>query len=29
VHQLASPCPFIVIAELLGIPTDRRADFKR
>jgi cytochrome P450 len=29
VHQLASPFPVIVIAELLGIPADRRADFKR
>lgn len=29
VAQLAYPLPVIVIAELLGIPADRRADFKR
>lgn len=29
VQQLAYPFPVVVIAELLGIPTDRRTDFKR
>ncbi len=29
VTDVAVPLPVIVIAELLGIPTDRRADFKR
>jgi cytochrome P450 len=29
VHHIAEPFPVIVIAELLGIPTDRRLDFKR
>ena len=29
VEQLAYPLPVIVIAELLGIPSERRADFKR
>jgi cytochrome P450 len=29
VRDLSYPLPMIVIAEMLGIPTDRRADFKR
>ena len=29
VQQVAWPLPVIVIAEVLGIPTDRREDFKR
>jgi cytochrome P450 len=29
VTQLACPLPVVVIAELLGIPSERRADFKR
>ena len=29
IEHLGYPLPVVVIAELLGIPTDRRADFKR
>ncbi|MBV8985751.1 MAG: cytochrome P450, partial [Acidimicrobiia bacterium] len=29
VHDLAAPFPVVVIAELLDIPADRRADFRR
>jgi cytochrome P450 len=29
VHEFASPLPTVVIAELMGIPADRRDDFKR
>jgi len=29
VQELAAPLPSIAIAELLGVPTDRRKDFKR
>lgn len=29
VRDLAAPFPVVVIAELLGIPTERRADFRR
>jgi len=29
IHDLAYPLPVTVIAELLGIPTERREDFKR
>jgi cytochrome P450 len=29
VAELASPLPTVVIAEMLGIPSDRHADFKR
>ncbi len=28
-ERFATPLPIVVIAEMLGVPTDRRADFKR